>query len=116
MTDYTATPEQWAAAEHYGDPGRNPRPMSEYACILELRARIEALEAVLTKPPSLAEQAPVPVSEQLPGPEDCDAEHYCWRWNTIGGLWARQPLARRWYEFESHWLPAHAIPLPTAND
>ena len=47
MTDYTATPEQWAAAEHYGDPGRNPRPMSEYACILELRARIEALEKVL---------------------------------------------------------------------
>lgn len=56
--------------------------------------------------------APVPVAERLPGPEDCDAELYCWRWNTIGGLWARQPLARSWYEFESHWLPANALPLP----
>lgn len=63
-------------------------------------------------------QAPQPVSvhERLPGPEDCDAEHYCWRWNTIGGLWARQPLARRWYDFESHWLPAHALPLPEVNN
>lgn len=56
--------------------------------------------------------APVPVSERLPGPEDCDAEHYCWRWNTIGRLWAKQPMARRWYDFESHWLPAYALPLP----
>jgi len=59
---------------------------------------------------------PVPISERLPEPKDCDAEHYCWRWNTIGGLWARQPLARRWYEFESHWLPAYALPLPDTND
>jgi hypothetical protein len=57
MTDYTATPEQWAAAEYYADPARDPRPLSEYACILELRARIEALEAVRPKPPSLAEEA-----------------------------------------------------------
>ena len=59
---------------------------------------------------------PVSVSERLPGPEDCDAEHYCWRWNAIGRLWARQPLARKWYEFESHWLPAHALPLPEASE
>lgn len=59
--------------------------------------------------------APVPVSERLPGPGDCDADDYCWRWNTIGGLWARQPLARSWYEFESHWLPATALPLPAGE-
>ena len=59
--------------------------------------------------------APVPVSERLPELGDCDGEHYCWRWNTIGGLWARQPLARSWYEFESHWLPAHALPLPSGE-
>ena len=59
--------------------------------------------------------APVPVAERLPGLEDCDAEHYCWRWNTIGRLWARQPLARSWYEFESHWLPATALPLPSGE-
>ena len=59
--------------------------------------------------------APVPVAERLPGLEDCDAEHYCWRWNKIGRLWARQPLARSWYEFESHWLPATALPLPSGG-
>ena len=57
MTDYTATPEQWADAEHYGNPERLPRPFGEYACILELRARIEALEVVHLKSPSLKEQA-----------------------------------------------------------
>lgn len=39
MTDYKATPEQWEDIEKWGD---------EYitaACILELRARVEALEA-----------------------------------------------------------------------
>ena len=60
--------------------------------------------------------APVPVSERLPGPEDYDAEGYCWRWNTIGGLWARQSLGRSWYEFESHWLPAHALPVSTVEE
>jgi len=53
MTDYTATPEQWADAEYYGNPERQPRPISGYACILELRARIEALEVVRPKPPTL---------------------------------------------------------------
>lgn len=56
--------------------------------------------------------APVPVCERLPGPEDCDAESCCWRWNTIGRLWTRQQYARKWYEFHTHWLPAHALPLP----
>ena len=57
MTDYKATSVQWADAEYYGNHSRLPRPLSEYACILELRARIEALEAVRPKPPSLKEQA-----------------------------------------------------------
>jgi len=40
MTDYKATPEQWAQVEAW------MAIESEYsACILELRARIEALEA-----------------------------------------------------------------------
>jgi hypothetical protein len=40
MTDYKATPEQWAAIEELG-LGAFYGP----ACILELRARVEALEA-----------------------------------------------------------------------
>ena len=43
---------------------------------------------------------PVPVSERLPRPEDCDGEGKCW-----------------WFHDEdnascSHWLPANALPLP----
>ena len=79
MTDYTATPEQWADAEHYGNPERQPRPIGEYACILELRARIEALEVVHFKPPSLKEQALAALKRlavrsvpSLLATEDCD--------------------------------------------
>ena len=43
--DYRVTPEQWADAEYYGNPDRQPCPIGAYACILELRARVEALES-----------------------------------------------------------------------
>jgi hypothetical protein len=52
-TDYRATPEQWEYIERYADSIFN-------SCILEFRARIEALEAARQprpKPPSLKEQA-----------------------------------------------------------
>ena len=72
----------------------------------------------------LQRQAPVPVSvsERLPGPEDCDAEGRCWVWWKNGVRWVLDewthhelregPLS----DYVSHWLPAHAIPIPTAND
>jgi hypothetical protein len=45
MTDtYRATPEQWADTEHYA-----AETLSAYSCVLELRARIEALEAAQAK-------------------------------------------------------------------
>ena len=44
-SQHRATPEQWATAEYYGNPRKEPCPHGEYACILELRARVEALEA-----------------------------------------------------------------------
>ena len=40
MTDYRAKPEQWAETEQWAKHGDNSD-----ACILELRARVEALEA-----------------------------------------------------------------------
>ena len=77
---------------------------------------------------------PIPLSERLPGPEDCDAEGRCWvfdqgdavtepAWNltsaadlqdvrqmeadgTLIGLCERWRLA---------WLPHHALPLPEAH-
>lgn len=39
MTDYKATPDQWAHQEHWATED------SAAACLLELRARVEALEA-----------------------------------------------------------------------
>ena len=95
------SPEVIAALKAAG-PGRIIEPLPEDAQV------IEPTEHTILVPAC----TPAPVAERLPGLGDCDEEHYCWRWNTIGGLWARQPLARKWYEFETHWLPAHALPLP----
>ena len=47
--DYRATPKQWDDAEYYGNPDRQPCPIGAYACVLELRARVEALEAAQQK-------------------------------------------------------------------
>jgi len=62
---------------------------------------------------------PVPVSERLPGPEDCDAEGRCWFFHTstIGGnewFLNQLPKVSEWYRWQSitHWLPFHALPLP----
>lgn len=62
--------------------------------------------------------APVPVSERLPGPEDCDAEGLCW-WGDAGD----DQFVPSWRLCEqpddthfAHWLPAHALPLPEVND
>jgi hypothetical protein len=79
----------------------------------EVRRYVEALEA-------RAAIQPVPVSERLPGPEDCDAGGRCWwfvpedderpsGWDLDG-----QPRAReiRFYG-NTHWLPHHALPTPT---
>ena len=74
MTDYKATPKQWEQVLHWSEE-RDVSVSCDAACILELRARVEALEAknkpgfmelsVTTttapvcrpKPPSLKEQA-----------------------------------------------------------
>ena len=66
---------------------------------------------------------PVPVSERLPGPEDCGPEgsgHVgcCWQWEPdING---HEPLGswklqhRDWASDgdATHWLPHHALPVP----
>jgi len=59
---------------------------------------------------------PVPVSERLPGPEDCDAERRCWWWNVT-----MDPDSPNWWSLESieyietepYWLPHWALPVPT---
>ncbi len=57
----------------------------------------------------LSPPQPVPVSERLPGPEDCDERARCW-WLTLD--WAGPAL---WNQTSTptHWLPANALPLPS---
>jgi hypothetical protein len=62
---------------------------------------------------------PVPVSERLPGAGDRDAEGKCWWWyppvpEQNYGYWLHEDDAteRALEEWPTHWLPAHALPLP----
>lgn len=67
--------------------------------------------------------APVPVSERLPGPEDCDGERNCWQW--IPDINGHYPLGhwelqhRDWVSDPdgdaTHWLPSTALPLPAGE-
>ena len=53
---------------------------------------------------------PVPVSERLPGPVDCDAEDNCWWFDPhADGAW----YLDTYQSCYTHWLPANALPLPT---
>ena len=63
-----------------------------------------------------AERKPVPVSERLPGPEDCDAEGRCWMCGKVEGDWrlisTDNPGAPQLKYVFSHWLPHWALPVP----
>jgi hypothetical protein len=60
--------------------------------------------------------SPVPVSERLPGAEDCDAEGLCWWWSRDITAWclcfAADGDSSEW----THWLPHWAIPQPQTGD
>ena len=74
---------------------------------------------------------PVPVSERLPDPEECDAEGGCWWWNPgyeeddfifpdgwilLNPKWAGSRRDSDDSLIYTHWLPANALPTPEAND
>ena len=65
----------------------------------------------------LSPPQPIPVSERLPGPGDCDAEGRCWLCGKVEGDWRllnpeKSGVPQLKYCF-SHWLPAHALPVPS---
>jgi hypothetical protein len=57
---------------------------------------------------------PIPVSERLPGPGDCDAEGRCWWYGEGEDMtgWTYQDSEGLSYYRSTHWLPAHALPQP----
>jgi hypothetical protein len=71
-----------------------------------------------------AERKPVPVSERLPGLEDCDALGRCWWFcpasfleNGMCAYWCLAPgyqVPPKTYW--THWLPHHALPVPSSQE
>jgi hypothetical protein len=62
---------------------------------------------------------PIPVSERLPGPEDCAPEgsnevDCCWLWNHYEGFGQWELQYKDWAADGdyTHWLPHHALPVP----
>jgi hypothetical protein len=61
---------------------------------------------------------PVPVSERLPGADDCDAEGRCWIFMPDIGTdpsW-RLTDPRDIGPYHTHWLPANALPTREATN
>jgi hypothetical protein len=58
---------------------------------------------------------PVPVSERLPGPENCDAEGRCWWWHEETGdvlpHWVFAPAEVVENQYLA-WLPHWTLPVP----
>jgi hypothetical protein len=87
---------------------------------------VEPTRAVLARWGTSAIQ-PVPVSERLPGPEDCDADDGCWWWHPdhkeddfddgwilLNPKWAGGRRDSDDSPIYTHWLPANALPAPEA--
>jgi hypothetical protein len=68
---------------------------------------------------------PVPVSERLPGPDDCDEKGRCWAWNPEAFWWDLCQLKfikmnAKFIKMNAndpftHWLPHWALPVPTPH-
>jgi hypothetical protein len=78
-----------------------------------VRPRIKSAVSELRSIRSAIE--PVPVSERLPGPEDCDAEGRCWigsspthEADNFNSSWELSPFTHG----DTHWLPHWALPVP----
>ena len=93
-------------AEPVAEPPAPPAEGEVAELIAQLRSRHYG-PAALDRAAELLERhaapVPVPVAERLPEPKDCDAEERCW---LLAPRWILPPCEM------THWLPAHALPLP----
>jgi hypothetical protein len=75
----------------------------------------------------LSPPQPIPVSERLPELKDCapwsgtsDASVWCWVGSDFDYGWKWQQRStvclRAFPDDYTHWLPAHALPLPTTTE
>jgi hypothetical protein len=76
VSDYKATPEQWAQCEEFLS---NPVVGASDACILELRARVEALEANRLEKPDSSDPAGSLVERVVAVIADLDGPKELWR-------------------------------------
>jgi hypothetical protein len=99
-------------------------PSDETCPIVEAGELLAFARAVLARWGTPANQ-PVPVSERLPGPEDCDAEGGCWWWHPdhkeddfddgwilLNPKWADGRHDSDDSPIYTHWLPHWALPVP----
>ena len=126
-----------AIVDHWNPPTAPPAPepgevadsvewlgvVSEQFRLAGLSYEAEQTDQVATLLQHLSAPAqavvPVAVSERLPQPEDCNAEGVCWFWEPGGCWWeayAEKITASAYRDTYTHWLPAHAIPLPQAGE
>ena len=100
----------------------NPKAAGAMRIILNRHA-VDHVRAALAKwgnHPEFPDSStqPIPVSERLPGPEDCDEQGRCWMCGNVEGDWRlistiNSGIPKLKYCF-SHWLPANALPTPEA--
>ena len=104
-------------------PAPEPGEVGELVAMLRDPERAEYLDVWFHRAADLLQQqaapapvvVPVAVSERLPGEGDCDASWQCWWFTPDEEKWIFWPV--KWAGPEcSHWLPAHALPLPQAGE
>jgi hypothetical protein len=134
---HRATPEQWVRLDKWSTEDISLRTVGAFSCLLELCARIEALEAAAKEFSETIRAAldrwgnsqgildsspqPVPVSERLPEPEDCDAEGRCWVGYAVPKDDLETEYNPSWELCKFHppdevWLPHWALPRPTPTN
>jgi len=93
-----------------------PLGMASYSTLCGPREIRAFARAVLQRFGRLA-ITPIPLSERLPGDGDCDAHGWCWVLYSPYATWTLEPPldANRQPCGWSHWLPHHALPLPSPN-
>lgn len=98
-----------------GEVGELLAWLRDHACVLNPSAERKA-RRICDLLERRAAPVPVAVSERLPGAEDvCAKLRYCWWWNQEQDVWMYGDASHADHAVYTHWLPAHALPLPSGE-